>query len=117
VQRSEIKVRWAPTQKDPRPTIEGNDRSRDGRSESLIQSVIRAQWVRVLKNGTYGSVEELADANKLHPKVVRQNLRLAFLAPEVTSAILDGIQPAELALVRIPKLLALKWTDHQPLPG
>jgi site-specific DNA recombinase len=63
--------------------MEGNDHSADGRNESLIQSVVRAHaWVRVLQDGTYGSVEELADENKLHPKVVRQNLRLAFLSPE-----------------------------------
>jgi hypothetical protein len=96
--------------------MEGNDDSTDGRNESLIQSVVRAHaWVRALQDGTYGSVEELADENKLHPKVVRQNLRLAFLSPEVTSAILEGTHPAELSLARIPKLMPLKWTDHRSL--
>lgn len=28
-------------------------------------------WMHLLKDGTYGSVEELADANGLYPKVVR----------------------------------------------
>jgi hypothetical protein len=54
-------------------------------------------------------------ANALHPKVVRQALRLAFLSPEVTSAILDGRHSKGLALARIPKLLPLSWTEHRHL--
>jgi site-specific DNA recombinase len=114
----EIAVPWSPTQKRAAATMEGNDHSADGRNESLVQSVVRAHsWVRALQDGTYGSVKELADDNKLHPKVVRQNLRLAFLSPEATSGILEGTHPAALSLTRIPKLLPLKWTDHRPLLG
>jgi len=117
--RQEIVIPRTLQQKDARPTIEGNDdAAKDVRNESLIQSVVRAHaWVRALQDGTYGSVEELADENKLHPKVVRQNLRLAFLSPEVTSGMLEGTHPARLSLTRIPKLLPLKWTDHRPLLG
>jgi hypothetical protein len=71
--------------------------------------------MHLLQNGSYGSIEELAEANSIHPKVVRQNLRLGYLSPEVTSAILDGSQPAALSLAQIPKLLSLKWTGHQSL--
>jgi len=59
----------------------------------------------------------LAEAIRLHPKGVRQALRLAFLSPEVTSAILEGSQPAILSLARIPKLLPLPWTEHRRLLG
>jgi site-specific DNA recombinase len=50
-------------------------------------------------------------------KVVRQALRLAFLSPDVTSAILEGRQPTGLSLTRIPKLLPLPWTEHRSLLG
>jgi hypothetical protein len=53
--------------------------------------------------------------NRLHPKVVRQALRLAFLSPDVTAAILEGRQPAGLSLAQIPKLLPLPWTEHRRL--
>jgi site-specific DNA recombinase len=113
--RQEIVIPWTAQQKDARSTIEGGS-PKEARNESLIQSVVRAHaWIHLLQDGTYGSVEELADANSVHPKVVRQNLRLAYLSPEVTSAILDGSQPASLSLARIPKLLSLKWTDHRSL--
>ena len=65
----------------------------------------------------YESVEMLAEAIRLHPKVVRQALRLAFLSPDVTSAILESRRPAALSLAQIPKLLPLSWTDHRRLLG
>jgi hypothetical protein len=70
-----------------------------------------------LRGGAYDSIEQLAEANGFHPKVVRQGLRLAFLSPDITSAILEGRQPRGLSLVRIPKLLPLSWAEHRPLLG
>jgi site-specific DNA recombinase len=94
--------------------LEGNSELEGARNEGLIQSIVRSHvWVRYLRDGTYDSVEALAKANLLHPKVVRQNLRLAFLSPDVTSSILDGQQPAGLSLARIPKLLPLPWAQHR----
>jgi hypothetical protein len=116
--RQEIVIPWTAQPKNARPAIDGDGSAKDARNESLIQSVVRAHaWTQSLQDGAYGSIEELADANSIHPKVIRQNLRLAFLSSEVTTAILDGGQPASLSLARIPKLLSLKWTDHRSLLG
>ena len=83
---------------------------------SLIQSVVRAHvWTQNLHDGTYETIEALAEANGLHPKVIRLALRLAFLSPEVTSGILEGRQQTGLSLGKIPKLLPLPWTEHQSL--
>jgi site-specific DNA recombinase len=114
----EIKVAWSTKTKVSAPVLE-SDSSPDGsHNEALIQSIVRAHvWMRSLREGTYESIENLADANRMHPKVVRQALRLAFLSPEVTSAVLEGRQPAGLALAQIPKLLPLQWTEHQRLLG
>ena len=82
----------------------------------LLQAVVRAHaWLANLRSERFSSIQELATAAKLHPKVVRQALRLAFLAPGVTSAILDREQPERLTLRTIPKLLSLAWTAHQEL--
>jgi hypothetical protein len=40
-----------------------------------------------LAGQAYASVEELAASAKLHPKVVRNELRLAFLSPDIVEAI------------------------------
>jgi site-specific DNA recombinase len=86
--------------------------------QKLLQSVVRAHtWLNDLSNGRYTSVEDLAEAAHLHPKVIRQGLRLAFLAPGVTDTILSGSQPSNLTLARIPKQLSLVWVEHHQLLG
>lgn len=80
----------------------------------LVQVIVRAHvWLRDLKNNKYDTIEAQAAAVKLHPKLVRQELRYAFLAPNITATILSGDQPATLALARIPKTLSLAWFDQR----
>lgn len=81
--------------------------------QKLLQSVVRANaWLTELASGRASSVEELAVTARLHPKVIRQGLRLAFLAPEITSGILEGQQSATIQLSKIPKLLSLNWSEQ-----
>jgi site-specific DNA recombinase len=78
--------------------------------------MVRAHgWIRSLQDGAYETIEQLAEESSFHPKVVRQALRLAFLAPDITSAVLEGRQPRGLSLARIPKLLPLSWIEHRRL--
>jgi DNA invertase Pin-like site-specific DNA recombinase len=91
------------------PTL--SDRKPD---QKLLQSLVRAHaWLKDLSSGRYPSVEDLAIAASLHPKVVRQGLRLAFLSPDVTSAILEGERPLELK--QIPKFLPYSWHSQHHL--
>jgi site-specific DNA recombinase len=110
-----IKVAWSQKTKDT-AKIEGNDVPGMARNEGLIQSIVRAHaWLHSLRNEEHDSIEQLAETSGLHPKVIRQNLRLAFLPPDVTTAILECNQPVGLSLARIPKLLPLSWTDNRHL--
>jgi site-specific DNA recombinase len=109
----EFKIPWSGSKDTATFVIAGNEPPGIC-NESLIMAIVRAHaWVGQLTNGTHESVEALADANGMHPKVVRQALRLAFLSPEVTSAVLDGRQQPGLSLARIPKLLLLPWTKQR----
>jgi len=113
---SEIRVPWSTKVRDLTAVEERDDETEGAHNDGLVQSVVRAHaWAQSLREGTYGSIERLADANRLHPKVVRQALRLAFLSPDITSVILEGRQPAGLSLTRIPKLLPLAWIEHRHL--
>jgi site-specific DNA recombinase len=115
-QPQKIKAAWSIKATDFVTVVEGDNGSESAHNRSLIQSTVRAHgWMHALQDGAFESIEQLAEANSLHPKVVRQALRLAFLSPEVTSAILEGRQPNGLSLARVPKLLALSWTEHRPL--
>jgi hypothetical protein len=83
--------------------------------QKLMRSIIRAYaWLDGLSTGRHASIEDLATAADVHPKVVRQGLRLAFLPPDLTRAILDG--EATVELKQIPKLLPLSWREqHRPV--
>jgi site-specific DNA recombinase len=111
----QIRTGWSTKAKDAANVIEGRGGPESEPNESLIQSIVRARgWMRSLHDGAYESIEQLAEAGSIHPKVVRRALRLAFLSPEVTAAITEGRQ---LALARIPKLLPLSWTEHRHMLG
>ena len=112
----DFRIPWS-----PKPSIRlGSDLKTDREKVSvpgvvLVHSIVRAHaWKQSLLDGTYGSVEKLAEESRLHPKVIRQALRLAFLSPDVTSAILKG-EPAALSLAQIRKLLPLAWAMHRHL--
>jgi site-specific DNA recombinase len=46
--------------------------------QKLAESIARAHaWLGDLYNGRHASIDDLAAATDLHPKVVRQGLRLA----------------------------------------
>jgi site-specific DNA recombinase len=115
----QIKIGWDSMAKGTTAVVEGAGAPENARNAGLIQSVVRAHaWVRCLRDGAYQSAEQLAEASRLHPKVVRQALRLAYLSPpDVTSAILEGRQRSALSLAQIPKLLPLPWSEHLRLLG
>jgi hypothetical protein len=79
--------------------------------QKLLKSIVRAHtWLNDLSNGRYKTIENLAAAAHLHPKVIRQELRLAFLSPELTASALSD-RPW-LMLKQIPKGLPLSWREH-----
>ena len=111
---SEIKVLWHAKADAPPATIESDGRSTSAENDRMIQAIVRAHsWLRTLEDKTHATVEELADAVRVHSKIVRQELRLAFLSPDITSAIVEN----KLALTprQIPKKLGLSWRSHRQL--
>ena len=109
-----LEIPWAPT-KASRTHLPPSD---DKPDQKLLQAVVRAHaWLADLQSGRCSTIEELATAAKIHPKVARQGLKLAFLAPEVTSSILRGERSEALSLRQMPKQLPLAWTKHLQLLG
>jgi hypothetical protein len=73
----------------PRPRIDN----------AMVKALARAfRWRKMLDEGVYAKLEDLARAKGLAPSYVSGILRLTLLAPEVVEAILDGRQPATLQL-------------------
>ena len=111
---TDIKTFEIPRPPNARPDLAGVELIEARESDpKLVQSVVRAQvWLRELSTGTHTSIESLAATVKLNPKVIRQALRLAFLFPAMTDAILQGRQPTQLSLASIPFRLPFSWNEQ-----
>jgi hypothetical protein len=74
---------------------------------ALLKALGRAfRWKRLLDDGTYASVSDIARAEKLDRTYVGDVLRLTLLAPAIVEAILEGRYGEHLAL---PRLLLECW--------
>ena len=66
---------------------------------TLVKALARAfRWQRMLEDGTYATVAELAAAEKINESYVCRVLRLTLLAPDIVEVVLDGRQPTELQM-------------------
>lgn len=77
----------------PNKTVRIDDPTTANRESNpqLLQALVRAHsWVSMLAEGEHESLESLGKAVGLHPKVIRSAIRLAFLDPKTTKAILLG---------------------------
>jgi DNA invertase Pin-like site-specific DNA recombinase len=107
-----IKLLWQPR---PKAQAQIEFASSDAKPDpKLIKAIVRAHvWLGQLSNGQYGSIENLAAAAGYNAKVIRQELRLAFLAPTITKPAILGDAPVRLR--QIPKLLPLSWREQHQL--
>jgi hypothetical protein len=80
----------------------------------LIKAVARAhRWKRLLETGKFGSVTDLAAAEKINQSYLCRVLRLTLLAPDIVEAILDGRQPSDLELSKLLKPFPDTWKEQR----
>ena len=101
----------------PRARIEIDNCPSTGEPDiSLIHALARAHlWLKALSDGTYQSIDELANVAKWNSKVIRKVLRLAFLAPDITEAIFLGSQPKSLNVSALQAISACSWDEQRRL--
>ncbi len=84
----------------------------DTKLVSLLADAHR--WVDDLAKGRAISVRDLAQQNDRDPSEVSRTLPLAFLAPDIVDAILDGRQPLDLTPHQLKRLvLPRRWDDQR----
>ena len=77
---------------------------------TLIKAVARAfRWRRMLEAGRFGTLAELAAAEKINASYVSRVLRLTLLPPAIVDAILEGTQPAGMTLPELMEGVAVEW--------
>ncbi len=86
----------------------------------LIKAIVRAhQWFEMLKNRTVKSITDLAKIEDVQRTYPSRIMPLAFLAPDITEAILEGRQPLGLTLDRLLATmpLPLAWDAQRTVLG
>ena len=75
---------------------------------TLIKVLARAcRWQRMQESGEYGTLAELADAERISRSSVSRVLRLTLLAPHIVERILDGRPTA--GLPQLLKPFPVEW--------
>src|SRR3954453_18002420 len=80
----------------------------------LVKALARAwRWQKLLDKGVYGSVTEIAEAERISKSYVSRILRLALLAPDLVEAILGGWADQRLMLERLERPLPMGWANQE----
>ena len=76
---------------------------------ALVKAVARAfRYQRLLDEGRYSSISEMAATEKIERGYLGTLLRLTLLAPDIVDAILDGRQP-DVGLPRLTRPIPPAW--------
>ncbi len=98
----------------------GNNQPPACHDETLIVAVMRSfKWWKLLTEEDGWSIQKLAKRDDVDASDVTRFLPLAFLAPDIVEAILDGRQPVDLTLERIKKMgtLPMNWEEQGKVLG
>ena len=80
---------------------------------AMVKAIARAfRWQKLLENGTYSCLDEIAKAERIGPSFISRIIRIASLAPDIVDAILDGRQPAHLTLKDLMESFPVIWQEQ-----
>ena len=80
---------------------------------ALVKALARGfRWRRMLEDGRYASISEMAKAEGIERGYLGSLLRLTLLAPEMVEAILDGRQPEGVTLPGLLEPFPAAWSDQ-----
>jgi hypothetical protein len=81
---------------------------------TLIKALARAyRWQKLLDDGVYGSIAEMADKERINRSFLSRTIRLSLLAPDIVEAILNGTQPATLKLSDLEGPFPIEWEQQR----
>ena len=85
---------------------------------TLIKALARAwRWQKLLDNGLYGSIAEMADKERINRSYLSRTIRHSLLAPDIVEAILNGTQPATLQLSDLEGPFSIDWQEQRAAFG
>lgn len=85
---------------------------------ALVKALARAfRYQRMLDEGRYASISEMAKAEQIERGYLGSLLRLTLLAPSTVKAILDGRQPEGMTLPGLMEPFPVDWTEQRQVPA
>jgi len=85
---------------------------------TLVKALARAhRWKRLLEEGAFASLAELAKAEKINTSYLSRVLRLTLLAPDIVEAILDGRQAEGVTLAKLLEPFPVEWEGQRRVFG
>jgi len=83
---------------------------------ALVRALARAfRWQRLLDDGVYGTLDELAKGEGDSQSYVSRVLRLTLLAPDIVESILDGRQPEGMRLEDLLEGFPMEWQGQSDI--
>ncbi|MFY7925889.1 MAG: hypothetical protein ACOVN5_08755 [Aquidulcibacter sp.] len=83
---------------------------------ALVKALARGfRWRRMLEDGRYASISEMAKTEGIERGYLGSLLRLTLLAPEMVEAILDGRQPEGVTLPTLLEGVPVAWGEQPRL--
>ncbi|HEV7254758.1 MAG TPA: hypothetical protein VGN97_16870 [Mesorhizobium sp.] len=87
-----------------------------GVDEALVKTLAQAfHFQRLLDEGHYATVGDLARAKKLDQSFVSRILRLTLLAPDIVEAILDERQVPNVQRQTLMRVLPREWSEQRAM--
>jgi hypothetical protein len=83
---------------------------------ALVKALARGfRYQRLLDEGRYASISEMAVGEKIDRGYLGRLLRLAVLAPDIVEAVLDGRHSHDRGLAGLMEPLPINWSDQRSL--
>ena len=87
-------------------------------AEPLLINLARAfRWQKLIDEGHFSNVNELANAIGKDSAYVARVLRLTLLAPEIVHTILTGNLPDNFSVDSLKQALPVLWSEQKKLLG
>ena len=89
---------------------------RDGQDGTLVKAIARGfRWRKLLEQGVYENVDEIAAKEKIDRSYVSRLLRMTLLAPDIVEMVLAGRQPRGINLQMLKRPIPDCWQEQRDL--
>ena len=81
---------------------------------AMVKAIARAfRWQELLENGTYATITEIAEAEKINESYIGRVFRLTLLAPDLVEGIVNGSHSANVTLGKLMRPFPVAWPSQR----